>query len=56
MKYSLFPPLGLATPAAHLDPDDEVTLEDEHVERVVDATSGEPVDEDAFSEAARRAV
>ncbi len=34
IKYSLFPPLGLATLAAYLDPDDEVTIEDEHVERV----------------------
>ncbi len=34
IKYSLFPPLGLATLAAYLDPEDEVTLEDEHVEKV----------------------
>ena len=32
IKYSLFPPLGLATLAAYLDPNDEVTLTDEHVE------------------------
>ena len=32
IKYSLFPPLGLATLAAYLNPDDEVTLVDEHVE------------------------
>ena len=32
IKYSLFPPLGLATLAAYLDPDREVTLQDEHVE------------------------
>jgi radical SAM superfamily enzyme YgiQ (UPF0313 family) len=32
IKYSLFPPLGLATLAAYLDPDDEVVLQDEHVE------------------------
>ena len=32
IKYSLFPPLGLATLAAYLDPEDEVTIEDEHVE------------------------
>jgi len=31
IKYSLFPPLGLATLAAYLDPEDDVTLEDEHV-------------------------
>jgi radical SAM superfamily enzyme YgiQ (UPF0313 family) len=33
VKYSLFPPLGLATLAAYLYPEDEVTLTDEHVER-----------------------
>src|SRR3954468_22286862 len=32
VKYSLFPPLGLATLAAYLREDDEVTLQDEHVE------------------------
>ena len=31
IKYSLFPPLGLATLAGYLDPGDQVTLEDEHV-------------------------
>lgn len=34
IKYSLFPPLGLATLAAYLDPDDEVVIQDEHVERL----------------------
>jgi radical SAM superfamily enzyme YgiQ (UPF0313 family) len=34
VKYSLFPPLGLATLAGYLRDDDEVTVEDEHVERV----------------------
>lgn len=32
IKYSLFPPLGLATLAAYLDPDDEAVVVDEHVE------------------------
>ena len=32
IKYSLFPPLGLATLAGYLDPDDQVTIQDEHVE------------------------
>lgn len=32
IKYSLFPPLGLATLAAYADPSDEITLHDEHVE------------------------
>src|SRR5690349_12881397 len=34
IKYSLFPPLGLATLAAYLGDKDEVTLQDEHVERL----------------------
>ena len=34
IKYSLFPPLGLATLAAYLSPDDEVELIDQHVEKV----------------------
>lgn len=34
IKYSLFPPLGLATLAAYLNPDDEVSIHDEHVERL----------------------
>ncbi len=32
IKYSLFPPLGLATLAAYLDDSDEISLVDEHVE------------------------
>ncbi|MBK8027326.1 MAG: B12-binding domain-containing radical SAM protein [Chloroflexi bacterium] len=32
IKYSLFPPLGLATLAGYLDPDDEAVIQDEHVE------------------------
>jgi radical SAM superfamily enzyme YgiQ (UPF0313 family) len=34
IKYSLFPPLGLATLAAYLDPDLEIALHDEHVEKL----------------------
>jgi radical SAM superfamily enzyme YgiQ (UPF0313 family) len=34
IKYSLFPPLGLATLAAYLEPEDEVVIQDEHVEEV----------------------
>ena len=34
IKYSLFPPLGLATLAGYLNPDDEASITDEHVERV----------------------
>lgn len=40
IKYSLFPPLGLATLAAYCNEDDEVTLQDEHVEEI--DTSDEP--------------
>jgi radical SAM superfamily enzyme YgiQ (UPF0313 family) len=32
IKYSLFPPLGLATLAGYLGPDDHIDLQDEHVE------------------------
>src|ERR1700716_527479 len=32
IKYSLFPPLGLATLAAYLAPDDQAVIVDEHVE------------------------
>ncbi len=34
IKYSLFPPLGLATLAAYLDPELEISLQDEHVEKL----------------------
>ena len=34
IKYSLFPPLGLATLAAYCSPDDEIDLQDEHVEEL----------------------
>ena len=34
IKYSLFPPLGLATLAAYLDPGVEISLQDEHVEKL----------------------
>jgi len=34
IKYSLFPPLGLATLAAYLDPDLQISLHDEHVEKL----------------------
>jgi radical SAM superfamily enzyme YgiQ (UPF0313 family) len=34
IKYSLFPPLGLATLAAYLDAGDDVEIQDEHVERL----------------------
>lgn len=34
IKYSLFPPLGLATLAAYLSPDDEIDVQDQHVEEL----------------------
>lgn len=34
IKYALFPPLGLATLAAFLAPEDEVVIVDEHVEEI----------------------
>ncbi|MCP5025203.1 MAG: B12-binding domain-containing radical SAM protein [Actinomycetia bacterium] len=40
IKYSLFPPLGLAALAAHLSPDDQIDLCDEHVGHLV--TNDEP--------------
>jgi radical SAM superfamily enzyme YgiQ (UPF0313 family) len=40
IKYSLFPPLGLATLAAYCSPEDEIDLQDEHVEEL--NTNDEP--------------
>jgi len=34
IKYSLFPPLGLATLAAYLSEEDEIDLQDQHVEKL----------------------
>src|ERR1700680_689957 len=34
IKYSLFPPLGLATLAAYCSAEDEISLLDEHVEEL----------------------
>ncbi len=34
IKYSLFPPLGLATLAAYISPEDEAVIVDQHVERL----------------------
>ncbi|HTI10091.1 MAG TPA: cobalamin-dependent protein, partial [Puia sp.] len=34
IKYSLFPPLGLATLAGYCSPDDDISLQDEHVEEI----------------------
>lgn len=34
IKYSLFPPLGLATLAAYFSDEDEVEIQDQHVEKL----------------------
>lgn len=34
VKYSLFPPLGLATLAGYFSEDDEIDLQDQHVEKL----------------------
>jgi len=34
VKYSLFPPLGLATLAAYFSENDEIDLQDQHVEKL----------------------
>ena len=55
IKYSLFPPLGLATLARYLDPDDEITLTDEHVEPVDTGDDPDLVVIQAYITSARRA-
>jgi len=55
IKYSLFPPLGLATLAGYLDPDDEVTITDEHVEPVDAADEPDLVVIQVYITSARRA-
>ncbi len=55
IKYSLFPPLGLATLAAYLDAHDEVTLQDEHVEPLVLHDEPELVVIQVYITSARRA-
>lgn len=55
IKYSLFPPLGLATLAAYLHEDDEVTLCDEHVEPVGLDDAPDLVAIEAYITSARRA-
>ncbi len=55
IKYSLFPPLGLATLAGYLDPEDEVVLQDEHVERLDLSDEPDLVVIQAYITSARRA-
>src|SRR5882724_10375429 len=55
IKYSLFPPLGLATLAGYLSPDDEVDLQDEHVEKLYLDDEPELVVIQVYITSARRA-
>jgi radical SAM superfamily enzyme YgiQ (UPF0313 family) len=54
IKYSLFPPLGLATLAGYLRPDDQVSLQDEHVERLLLEDEPDLVVIQAYVTSARR--
>ncbi|HLJ57628.1 MAG TPA: radical SAM protein [Chthonomonadaceae bacterium] len=55
IKYSLFPPLGLATLAAYLADSDEATLEDEHVAQLTLHDDPELVAIQVYITSARRA-
>src|SRR5215813_13840628 len=44
IKYSLFPPLGLATLAAYLGPDDQAVITDEHVEGAASTDDADRLD------------
>src|SRR5262245_7586802 len=55
IKYSLFPPLGLATLASYLGPDDEAVIEDEHVARLRTDDRPDLVVIQAYITSARRA-
>src|SRR5215210_968889 len=55
IKYSLFPPLGLATLAAYLRPDDEAVIVDEHVARLTTGDDPDLVAIQVYITNARRA-
>ena len=55
IKYSLFPPLGLATLAAYLAPEDRAILADEHVERLETNDRPDLVAIEVYITSARRA-
>jgi radical SAM superfamily enzyme YgiQ (UPF0313 family) len=55
IKYSLFPPLGLATLAAYLAPDDHAVLLDEHVKPLDTADAPDLVVIQVYITSARRA-
>jgi radical SAM superfamily enzyme YgiQ (UPF0313 family) len=54
IKYSLFPPLGLATLAAYLDPEDDISIQDEHVETLSTEDQPDLVVIEAYITSARR--
>jgi radical SAM superfamily enzyme YgiQ (UPF0313 family) len=55
IKYSLFPPLGLATLAAYLRPDDDAAIVDEHVGPLITADRPDLVAIQVYITNARRA-
>ncbi len=55
IKYSLFPPLGLATLASYLDSADEVVISDEHVEKLTFDDDPDVVVIQVYITSARRA-
>lgn len=55
IKYSLFPPLGLATLASYLAPGDEAEISDEHVEKLRLTDSPDLVCLEVYATCARRA-
>ncbi len=55
IKYALFPPLGLATLAGYMDDDDDIVLEDEHVQPLRLDDQPELVAIEVYITSARRA-
>jgi radical SAM superfamily enzyme YgiQ (UPF0313 family) len=55
VKYALFPPLGLATLAGYLEDDDDVSMQDEHVEALTLDDEPELVGIEVYVTSARRA-
>lgn len=55
IKYSLFPPLGLATLAGYLKPHDQAELQDEHVEKLTLDDRPDIVAIEVYITSARRA-
>jgi len=55
VKYALFPPLGLATLAGHLRPDDDAPIQDEHVADLDTRGAPDLVGIEVYVTSARRA-